>query len=81
MEPGTPVTSADVINLHQTDTLTNAVLTDHDGAVSVAERRQCRDEGWPILAYRSDLVEAWPNGLTETQAQDVADQINAQRTA
>lgn len=77
----TDVTGDDVINLHQTDTLTNAVLTDHDGAVSVAERTTCRAEGWPILIYRSDLVEAWPNGLTPQQAQDVADQINAARAA
>jgi hypothetical protein len=80
MEP-TPVTAADVQALYVTDTMTNAVLTDHDGVVSVAERRACRDEGWPILAYRSDLVEAWPNGLSPQQATNVADQINAQRNA
>lgn len=81
MEPLTPVTGDDVQTLYTTDNLTRAVLTDHDGAISVAERTTCRQEGWPILAYRSDLIETWPNGLTPEQATMVADQINAARTS
>lgn len=73
----TIINGANVLDLYNATGYNNAVLTDHDDFASVTERTTARREGWPILAYQIDLTEGYPEGMSEQQAQEFADQINS----
>ena len=77
----TTVTAQNVLDLYNAQGFDNAVLTDVVDQITVVERVQARQQHWPILAYQVDLVEEYPEGMTEEQAQARADQINEQRVA
>jgi hypothetical protein len=54
----------------------NPVLAYDGSTVFVTERVTARLNHWPILAYRIDLIERYPEGITIEQAQAEADAIN-----
>jgi uncharacterized protein (DUF924 family) len=78
----TVLTGADVLSLYESPRSSpHPCLADNGAQIVVRERTTARQSGWEILAYQIDLLDQYPDGMTQAQADAYAATVQAGRTA